>query len=325
MVDKETELTLTILLAVVGGKESARRCLTALYPQVNFVDAEIIVPFDKWSHDVGSLAAEFPEVRFHFIEDLGLAASANISAHQHRLYDRRRAVGLQLSRGRIIALTEDHAQPAEDWCRQILLAHQQPYAVIGGAIENGVDLPLNRALYYCDFGRYGRPFKSGEVGYVSDINVAYKRQALLAVCDVWREAYHETTVHWALRALGVKLFLDERMLVYQHRPPLTLGQVMRERIAWGRVFAETRANELSGWRRFMFAAGTILLPPLLLVRVIRHMRRQQRNLREMASVLPLALLLAVGWSLGELIGYLMGEPHPQAGDLKVTASANICF
>ena len=323
MPNNDTELTLTVVVTVVSGKEAMHHCLTALYPQVNFADAEIIVPFDKWSQDVGSFVSEFPEVSFHYIEDLGLAASEDISAHQHRLYDRRRAVGLQLARGRIIAMTEDHATPAENWCQQILSAHEQPYEVIGGAIENGVDNPLNRAWYYCDFGRYGRPFTSGEVNYVSDVNVAYKRHALMTVWDVWREAYHETTVHWALRTRGMKLFLDERMLVYQQRPRLTLGKVFRERIAWGRVFAETRVNACSIWKRFMFIVGAMLLPPLLFVRVIRHMLRQKRTLRQMATTLPLVFLLLLGWSFGELVGYVMGEPHAQTNNTKVAAQAHI--
>jgi hypothetical protein len=99
---------------------------------------------------------------------------------------RRSAVGLQLARGQIIAMTEDHAVPAADWIREIRAAHERPYAVIGGAIENAVDRPLNWALYYCDFGRNGRPMPAGEAESVSDVNVSYKREALNSIRDVRR-------------------------------------------------------------------------------------------------------------------------------------------
>jgi hypothetical protein len=321
MPNKETDLALTILLTVVSGKESVRRCLTALCSQIDFAVAEIIVPFDKWSNDIGTLILDFPEVEFHYIEDLGLAKSADISAHQHRLYDRRRAVGLQLSRGQIVAMIEDHALPSEDWCQQILAAHEHPHAVIGGAIENGVDRPLNWAWYYCDFGRYGRPLQNGEAEYVSDINVAYKRDALESVRDIWNEAYHETTVHWALRECGTKLVLSDKMVVFQQRPPLSINKALGERIAWGRVFAETRAKEMSLVKRLMFAAGAIFLPPLLLTRIFKNMRRQHRTLRQMTTVLPLAFLLLLGWSLGESIGYLRGEPQANTDVQKVNDAA----
>ncbi len=320
MSNSETDLSLTVLITIVSGREAMHRCLSVLTPQIDFSVAEIIVPFDKWSVEIGTLAEDFPEVRFHFIKDLGLADSDNISAHQHRLYDRRRAIGLQLSRGRIVAMTEDHAIPAEDWCRRILEAHEQPYAVIGGAIENSIDRPLNWAWYYCDFGRYGRPLKNGEADYISDINVAYKRDALESVRGIWCEAYHETTVHWALRKRGTKLFLDEKMVVLQNRPPLSLQKVLCERFDWGRIFAETRANEMNIGKRLSFAAGTIFLPFLLIFRVLGNMRRQSRTLKQIMSVLPITFLLLIVWSSGELIGYLTAEPHLQMNDFEVKSS-----
>src|SRR5262249_27076921 len=152
---------------------------------------EIIVPFDEWCLEVSELAAEFPGVRFHRISDLGPAADSGRTAHQHRLYDRRRAIGLSMVRGHLVAMTEDHAVPAPDWCRQITAVHEQSdYAAIGGAIENGVDRPTNWAWYYCDFGRYGGPLLAGPSPYASDVNISYKRDALQRIRSVWSDAYH---------------------------------------------------------------------------------------------------------------------------------------
>ena len=154
----ESELELTVLLTVVSGEKVVREHLTALTKQIDFEKAEIIVPFDKLSSNVGSLVSEFPAVRFHFIEDLSFASDAHICAHQHRLYDRRRAAAFK---GANCRNDRSSRATADDWIRQIVAAHEKPYDVIGGAAENGVDLPLNRAWYYCYFGRYGRPFESG--------------------------------------------------------------------------------------------------------------------------------------------------------------------
>jgi len=295
--------SLSIVITVVSGATALRRCLNALRPQCG-PDTEILVPYDQWSMDVSSLEAEYPSVRFHRVTDLGLAASPLVPAHTHRLYDRRRAVGLALATGQLVAMTEDHAVPAPDWCVQIRTAHHQPYGAIGGAIENGVDAPLNWAWYYCDFGRYGRPLPAMPSEYVSDVNVAYKRAAVESTRDVWREAYHETSLHWALQAAGEVVFLDPRLIVYQHRPPMTLGAAWRERVEWGHVFAETRAAAAGRKRSVLYAAGTPTLPFLLAIRVYRHMRRQRRGVAQVARVLPLAFLLLTGWALGELRGYI---------------------
>lgn len=303
------QLQLTVVITVVSGKEGVRRCLTALMPQIDFAEMEVIVPFDEESKAIGELAAEFPSVNFYFVK-ISAALSGSAYVREHRLFDRRRAAGLQVSRGRIVAMTEDHALPAPDWCREILKAHESSQsAVIGGAIENGIDRPLNWAWYYCDFGRYGRPFADRVVEYVSDVNVSYKRSALMEIYEVWRHAYHETTVHWALRDRGVKLELNEKIAVFQHRPKISLKSAWLERIAWGRIFAETRSRRLNILQRFGFAAGTIFLPFLLNLRIIGKMLLQQRTARQVAFTLPFAAFLLTGWSLGEFWGYLLHAPQ----------------
>jgi hypothetical protein len=224
------------------------------------------------------------------------------------LYDRRRALGLRLARGRIVAMTEDHAVPSPDWVQQLLEVHEQPYTVIGGAIENAIDRPLHDAVYFCDFGRYGRPLTASTAAYVSDVNVSYKRDALMAIEHVWRESYHETTTHWALAARGDRLYLDPRLVVHQHRPPLPWRAAFRERLEWGRAFAETRVAAMSTRRRFLYGVCAPALLVLMLWRVWRHMRRQQLAVGRVARSLPVAAALLVLWTIGEFTGYVAGSP-----------------
>lgn len=308
--ETSTELTLSILITVTSGKETVRRCLAALLPQTQPIAAEILVPYDAWAMEIEALMAEFPEVRFPLISDLGIAASADIPAHRHRLCDRRRAVGLGLARGRVIAMTEDQIVPAPDWVEQVLAAHQRHTdGVIGGSIDNAVDHPLHWAAYYCDHGRYGSPLAPTPAEYVSDLNISYKHEAMEGVREVWREAYSETTVHWALRDRGVGLRLDPALKVYKHRAPFKYFGAIGERAEWGRVFAETRVADIGPGRRMFFVLMTPLLPTVLLGRAFRHMRRQRRTLRQMAAALPLTLGLLVGWAWGELTGYVLGAPR----------------
>ncbi len=297
-------IRLSIVITIVSGAESLRRCLSAIMNQIDR-QTEVIVPYDAGSIEIESLKGEFQEVTFLFDDD------ADVKLRQHDLYDRRRARGLAAAQGTIIAMTEDHAVPAENWVRQIIAAHERPFAVIGGVIDNSVDRPINWALYYCDFGRYGNPLQAGTAEYVSDVNLSYKRQALMAVSEIWRSGYHETSVHWALRARGEELYLDPRLVVYQQRPAIGFGQAYRERIEWGAVFAETRTSLMSRFRRYAFAAGTVFLPFLLTGRVIGHMRRQRRTMQEMLRIIPIVFVLFTGWALGEMIGYIAGGATTQ--------------
>lgn len=304
----DDEILLSVVVTVVSGKRAVEANLRLLCEQVDFAEAEIIVPFDKWSSEIADLKAEFPDVTFHFIEDLGQARSEKISSHQHRLFDRRRAVGLSIARGSIIAMIEDRGRPAEDWVRQIIAAHEQPYPAIGGAVENSVDEPISRAVYFCDFGRYGRPFAPGPVNYISDVNVSYKREALERIRSVWDEAYHETTVHWEMLAKGQTLYLDDRPVVFQERPQLTFFRAVGERVQWGRIFAETRASRSGVFFRAMYALGVPFLPPVLLYRAFRNMRRQRLSAGKTLATVPVAFGLLCGWACGEFAGYCVGSP-----------------
>ena len=287
----------------MSGPEALSRTLSAVDKQSQSGQVEIIVPFIEGMHDLSGLMRRFPNVNFIPVRP---EKTNGISECRHHLFDRLRAVGLLNSKGSIVAMTEDHAIPNADWCDQIVRCHTEnsQYSVIGGAIENAIDRPLNWAWYYCDFGRYGRPFASGERDYISDVNVSYKRDGIMAVSDTWKQAYHETSTHWAMMRGGEKLYLDDRIVVFQNRPDMTMTKAFVERIEWGQAFAETRVNEIGWTRRYIFALGSIFLPILLSFRALRNMLRQSRSASQMIRIVPFVFALSVGWAVGELYGYV---------------------
>ena len=86
-------------------------------------------------------------------------------------------------------LLEDHARPDAHWAANVVAAHRQTHAAVGGAIENGIDRALNWAVYYCDFGKYQNPVPAGETPFASDANTTYKRAELESVRSVWGDAF----------------------------------------------------------------------------------------------------------------------------------------
>lgn len=302
-------MRLSVVVTVVDSGDALDRCLTALAGQDQPPELDVIVPWDSTIPEVAALGTRFPTFRFPPLGTLATARPAASHAGQHELYDRRRAAALAMATGDVIGVLEDRGVPGPEWARTLVRLHQSyPHAVIGGAIVNGRDATLNWAVYFCDFGRFQPPFASGPRQWVSDINVGYKRQALDQTRDLWRDRYHETTVHWALQRAGATLFLTPDLVVSQQRGPLRFLSLLRERVAWGRLYAWTRARELAPVRRIGLALMTPLLPVLLFFRIARLQIDGKRTFGKFAAASPAVAVLLIAWSVGEAIGYITAEP-----------------
>ncbi len=285
---------LSVVVVVLAGRAYLLRCLQALKDQVGVSDAEILVPCDDRVPDIPTLEAQFPPVRFLPIK--GRRTCAEL-----------RAIGVQEAQGAIVALTEDHCTPTPDWCAQILKAHRMPHAAIGGAVEKELpDTALNWAMYLADYARYMGPALEGLTNHLTDCNVSYKRSALEAIANVWRDEFHEPTVHGALQAHGESLWFSPRIIVHQRRS-LRLGATIRDRYIFGRLFGSGRVTVATTPRRLIYAGLAILLPPLLIGRVASHVIRKRRCVGAFLRALPILVLLSSVWALGECVGYLTGQ------------------
>ncbi len=298
---------LSVVVTVVDGGAALERCLDALASQEGVDDIEVLVPYDATLEGAAAWAARWPAFRFLDAGRLPTTARWDSAAGQHELFDRRRAHGLARATGDVVAIVEDRGAPRRDWARAMLAAHEVPAAVVGGPVANARDRLVNWGVYFCDFSRYSPPLAGGPAEWVTDVNIAYKRRALEATEELWRERYHETTVHWALQRAGEVLHLDPRPVVEQDRGELGLGRAASERFAWGRLFAYTRAREIAFGKRLVLAALTPLLPFVLLVRHARTNAAPGRRLGRYVVASPVVFLLCALWAAGECAGYLTGR------------------
>ncbi|MCI0591197.1 MAG: hypothetical protein L0Y67_06305 [Gammaproteobacteria bacterium] len=299
---------LSVVVVIVSDTTDAR-CdvahlagnLQALTQQLDPPPMEIIVPYHPPVEGIEELKSRFPDVVFIAVENHRTITRSGGSREHH---DKLRAHGLAFARGEIIGLLEDHARPDSHWCARMVEAHRRDYAAVGGAIENGVDRPLNWAVYFCDFGRYQNPVPAGESAFASDANITYKRSTLMSIRPIWQEIFHETAVNGALRSQGEKLALSAEAIVFQHRGGLRLSSALRERFIWGRSYAATRSKILDGAKRMVYAALSPLLPGILLFRMTVNIAKKGRCIGAFLKALPLTAMLTVSWSLGELVGYV---------------------
>jgi GT2 family glycosyltransferase len=299
---------LSVVVALISGDlDDLVACLNALTTQQAPPSMEIVVPYDEPVAAVAGLASRFPGVRFLPVEGLDTAAARAGASREH--HDTLRTYGLRATAGEYVALTEDHAVQEPRWCAGLvsLLDEHPRVAAIGGAVECGSDRVLNLAVYHCDFGRYANPLREGAAEFVSDSNVAYRREALEAIAEAWKDDYHETLVHWALVKHGLEIWLTPRVVVWQNRRTLTFGRALLERYVWGRSFAGTRCVDAPLARRLVYAMLSPLLPFVMTMRLVRGVWARRRGLLRFHVVLPFVFVLQCIWALGELVGYVTGR------------------
>jgi hypothetical protein len=299
----------TVVVCVTSADhDTLATCLESLRAGADGVALECIVPCDDRVGDVSSLARRFPWVLF--IDARREINRGRYGHFTHEHHHALRSVGLRAARGAIVAMLEDHGPPGPRWCQMVVEAHRADAgtAVIGGAVENAVDRPLNWATYFCDFGRYQNPVPSGPVEYVTDVNISYKRDALLSVKPLWTKAYHEPEVNWAIARKGGLLRLCPDVVTFQRRSNLRLSACLIERFVWARSFAGTRVNQTGAARRRALAAASFLLPLVRTWRMARGVVRRRRTVGKFLTALPLIVLLETAWALGEFTGYLTGRP-----------------
>src|ERR1700676_3977647 len=137
---------LSVVVAIVsdttGRPDTAHLepCLEALALQPLASQIEIVVPFHPSTRGIAAVRARFPHVNFVEVTDLKTYTGRSGSREHH---DELRARGLAVATGEIVALIEDVGLPAPDFCARLVENHKQPFAAVGGAIENGIDRPLN--------------------------------------------------------------------------------------------------------------------------------------------------------------------------------------
>src|SRR5262249_41967485 len=156
------------------------------------------------------------------------------------------------------------------WIDEILLAHQDPYAGIGGAIENDSRGGWGSwAIYFCRYSSYMLPFSARAVSDFSADNSFYKRPGPHFFPNASRQVVLETFISSEMTKAGAKFLLNPAIVVY-HRQSFNFAGFMRQRFRHGRRFGSERVRHLSFSRRMAFVAMSPFIPALLFGRITRR-------------------------------------------------------
>jgi hypothetical protein len=261
--------------------------LDALLAQVGVGAFQIVVRHDPALTKMDAVARRFPEARIasnaRERTPLELAASA-----------------LRACDADVVLLTEDHCIPGRDWVRTMLAARAPDRAAVGGRVEIGRGASIvDWAFYFVDFFRYTAPVGEGPSSSLTVCNVAYDRERLEQIRDLWAVRFEEPAVHDALRVRFGSLWLTPESEVTMRRSVL-VRDALAERYAFG--------PHLTVSRRCLYALLAPALPVLLLGRMASKARKSPRLAGNFLRGFAPLVAMVLCWSWGEWLGYVTGRP-----------------
>lgn len=290
MIDR---LPLSVILATIRGWPEARLPIDATREQVARVGGEIVV-IDGSGRPAPGLDQVGPDVRW-------------ISRPGESVFQMR-SVGYGLCRGEIVAVTEDHCAPAEDWVERILAAHAaHPEAIaVGGAVENGTtDHLVDWATFIVTQGPFVPPIPNGPADRIAGAaTTSYKRVALDRRPDHGDFGVIELFDTAEMRRPGDILLNDDSIRVSHHQS-MGLGGTSASQFHNGRTIAGLRRRAMTrgDWLRVI---GFPVLPLYRTVRSIRIAWNKQISRSIVLITIPLIAYFHYAQASGEFIGYLAG-------------------
>ena len=284
---------ISVLVIAICGESYLLRCLAALHNQVDVCHIEIVVAYDIRLRNIHEVQDKYPEIKMVTLEDMDTPEELS-------------TLGINKTNGDIIAMTEDHCIPKEDWCKNIQEAYPLHHAAIGGVVDVSMEDAVSWALAYGDYYRYLPGTAEGPTQYFTVCNVAYKRSALEKIAKLWGNKFHEVTVNERLIKEGETLWLTPKLYVRQERKTRFL-RAMVERYSFGILFGATRAVETPQKRAFYLAMSPIV-PFLLIYRIAKSLLLQKKSHYPFfLKAMPILSIFTFAWSFGEFLGNILGN------------------
>jgi hypothetical protein len=288
----ETEPALSVVVPSVNGWSDLSGCLAALAAQDAGVAIEVLVA-DRVGESVREpLRRSFPQVRL-------------IAAATATTIPELRALAMDVARGRVVGVIEDHVLVPPDWARRMLAEQAAGADVVGGSVVNAATERLvDRAAFLCEYSQSLRP-PEGPADWVTGNNVTYRTALLTSHRAAWHAGRWENHLHDELRRDGVVL-VSRPAISVGHKMHYTVGSYLHQRYLYSRSYAGMLARGAGPARRLAMGLASFALPPVLLARILSRVWASPEHRADLLRSLPLQALFTVGWAAGEVAGWWLG-------------------
>jgi glycosyltransferase involved in cell wall biosynthesis len=219
------------------------------------------------------------------------------------------ALGIARSTGRVVALTTGHFAMEPTWMASLMSAIDEGEAGAAGRIDLANETTVTDwavfYLRYSEFLNEPERMERGVPGIAAD-NAAYDGDAIRRFVKTTDDGFWEVEFHRQLHSSGASLAMVGGATAHYGRS-FPFSTIAMHRFHHGR--------HAGAWRsaRGLRAARTIvvtspLVPVALAVRAWRRIRGAASHRNRFLRSLPLFLVLAAFWAVGEAVGAISGAP-----------------
>jgi hypothetical protein len=283
----------SVLIATIRGWPDAHLPVDATRDQIAHVGGELVVV------DGSGLVAPGPEA---------VGPHTRWISRPGESVFQMRAAGYAECRGEIVAVTEDHCEPAANWIERILAAHEaHPDAIaIGGVVENGTtDRLVDWATFMVTQGPFIPPLLNGPADRLAGAaTVSYKRCALARRPNHGSLGAIELFDTAEMRRPGDVLINDDSIRI-RHHQSMGLGRTAALQFHNGRTIAAFRRRAM-GRGDWLRVVGFAVLPLYRTVRTVKIAWGKRIPRPIVLVAIPIMTILHYSQASGELIGYVAG-------------------
>ncbi len=285
---------------VIPAYESQRTlagCLEALSRQT-FRDFETIV--------VDSSPGEAAEITGRIVRE-GFPAVQFERSERRLLPHGARNLGVDRSRGGLLAFTDPDVYARPDWLERLVAAHRETGEPVVGALVCHGHRWLDQGIHLCKFSKWLPGGAPRQVDMSPTANMLLSRQQFEATGGFpGQEFLGDVTLSRSLLRRGHRLGLEPRAVV-EHHHLQTLGTFVEERFTRGRMYGRLRLDGLGGGRGAALAWLAVTVLPVRLARILAlvglHAFRAGQTGRYLAAF-PLVAAGHAASLAGEAAAYL---------------------
>jgi glycosyltransferase involved in cell wall biosynthesis len=297
---------LSIIVAAKNAQLTIQLCLEALVQQSHVKDLEILI-IDGSTDGSAEIARRFKQLTL-------------VQADPACLVPELWKIGIELSGGQTVAFTTANFIPAKNWVAELGALLQSDHAAIGGVFEKSMPDKISQwAIYFLRYAAYLPSIPARPATQLAADNAVYQRWVFEKYAELIEDGFWEHPVNRRLSADGHSLFLTPALKVSMgyFSPP---RDFFHQRFLHGRMFGAERAAQASPFARLLYILTSPLIPFVLLARVARNVLKNNAHIIKFFLSLPWILFYLLGWSLGELSGYLLGKPPARRAQLESSSS-----